>query len=114
MSTHNLCLRAKYENMYTPVHPSFTIQKWGVRGYSIHGLVFVMTYDQFRALRIYSMTSKDQSPLRISNLDRKGLNQCRQCMAIMVVYRKFQCCSSSPKFLRALIFCTKCVQLQSL
>ena len=28
--------------MYTPVHPSFTIQKWGVRGYSLHGLVFVM------------------------------------------------------------------------
>ena len=28
--------------MYTPVHPSFTIQKWGVKGYSLHGLVFVM------------------------------------------------------------------------
>ena len=30
------------KNMYTPVNPSFTIQKWGVRGYSLHGLVFVM------------------------------------------------------------------------
>ena len=28
--------------MYTPVNPSFTIQKWGVRGCSLHGLVFVM------------------------------------------------------------------------
>ena len=42
MSTHNLCFRAKLK-MYTPVHPSFTIQKWGVRGYSLHGLVFVTT-----------------------------------------------------------------------
>ena len=43
MSIHNLCFRAKIrgENGY-PVHPSFTIQKWGVRGYSLHGLVFVM------------------------------------------------------------------------
>ena len=42
MSTHNLCFRAKIRKMYTPVHPSFTIQKWGIRGYSIHGLVFMM------------------------------------------------------------------------
>ena len=42
MSTHNLCFRAKIGKMYTLVHPSFTIQKWGVRGYSLHGLVFVM------------------------------------------------------------------------
>ena len=42
MSTHNLCFRAKIRKMYTPVHPSFTVQKWGVRGYSLHGHVFVM------------------------------------------------------------------------
>ena len=29
--------------MYTPVHPSFTIQKWGVRGYSLRRLAFVMS-----------------------------------------------------------------------
>ena len=28
--------------MYTPVNPSFTIYKWGVRGSSLHGNVFVM------------------------------------------------------------------------
>ena len=28
--------------MYTPVNPSFTIHKWGVRGSSLHGHVFVM------------------------------------------------------------------------
>ena len=41
-STHNLCFRAKIRKMYTPVHASFTIQKWGVRGYLLHELVFVM------------------------------------------------------------------------
>ena len=28
--------------MYTPVNPSITILKWGVRGSALHGLVFVM------------------------------------------------------------------------
>ena len=43
MSTHNLYFRPKIrKKMVTPVHPSFTIQKWGVRGYSLHRLVFVM------------------------------------------------------------------------
>ena len=28
--------------MYTPVNPSFIIQKWGVRGYTLHGLVIMM------------------------------------------------------------------------
>ena len=28
--------------MYTPVNPSFTIYKWGVRGSFLHGHVFVM------------------------------------------------------------------------
>ena len=54
-----------------------------------------------------------QSPLRISYLNRKGLNHCRNCMA-MVVCRKFQCCSSSPNFLRGTDFCTNCFQLQSI
>ena len=29
--------------MYTTVNPSFTIKKWGVRGYTLHGLVIMMT-----------------------------------------------------------------------
>ena len=28
--------------MYTPVNPSFTIYKWGVRGYKTHGHVILM------------------------------------------------------------------------
>ena len=28
--------------MYTPVKPSFTIYKWGVKGSSLHRFVFVM------------------------------------------------------------------------
>ena len=31
-STHALCFRAKIKIMNTPVSPSFTIKKWGVRG----------------------------------------------------------------------------------
>ena len=27
---------------YTPANPSFTIEKWGLRGYSLHGHAFLM------------------------------------------------------------------------
>ena len=30
---------------YTPVNPKFTILKWGVRGYSLYGLVCMMIQD---------------------------------------------------------------------
>ena len=30
------------KNRYTPVYPSFAIEKWGSRGYTLHGHVFVM------------------------------------------------------------------------
>ena len=30
------------KNRYTPAYPSFTIQKWGMRGYTLHGHVFLM------------------------------------------------------------------------
>ena len=30
------------ENRYTPVYPSFTILMWGMRGYTLHGHVFLM------------------------------------------------------------------------
>ena len=30
------------KNRYTPANPSFTIEKWGLRGYSLHGHVFLM------------------------------------------------------------------------
>ena len=38
---------AKIRKKYTPVNPRFTIQKWVVRGYSLHGLVFVMQAEDF-------------------------------------------------------------------
>ena len=31
------------KNRYTPAYPSFTISKWGLRGYSLHGHVFLMS-----------------------------------------------------------------------
>ena len=42
MSTHNLCFIVKSRKMYTHVHPSFTIQTWGVSGYSLHGFVITI------------------------------------------------------------------------
>ena len=30
------------KNRYTPANPSFTISKWGLRGYTLHGHVFLM------------------------------------------------------------------------
>ena len=30
------------KNMNTPVNPSFTTQKWGVMGYTLHGHVIMM------------------------------------------------------------------------
>ena len=30
------------KNRYTPAYPSFTIQKWGIRGYTLYGHVFLM------------------------------------------------------------------------
>ena len=30
------------KNRYTPAYPSFAIQKWGLRGYTLHGHVFLM------------------------------------------------------------------------
>ena len=30
------------KNRYTPAYPSFTIEKWGIRGYTLYGNVFLM------------------------------------------------------------------------
>ena len=34
------------KNRYTPAFPTFTIQKWGLRRYSLHGHVFLMLCNQ--------------------------------------------------------------------
>ena len=42
-STHNLCFEQKLEKkMYTPVNPSFTILKWGLREWKLYRYVFMM------------------------------------------------------------------------
>ena len=42
-STNNLCFGEKIgKNRNTPAFPSFTIWQWGIRGYSLHGHVFLM------------------------------------------------------------------------
>ena len=30
------------KNRYTPAYPNFAVQKWGLRGYTFHGHVFLM------------------------------------------------------------------------
>ena len=30
------------KNRHTPAYPSFAVSKWGIRGYTIHGHVFLM------------------------------------------------------------------------
>ena len=42
MSTHNLCFVAKIRKIGIPLYPSFAILKWGLRGYILHGHVFLM------------------------------------------------------------------------
>ena len=43
MGTHNLCFSAEIKKItYTPVNPSFTIQKWGLRGSKLYRHVFVI------------------------------------------------------------------------
>ena len=39
--------------MHTPVNPSFTIQKWGLRGSKLHMHVFVMNYSGLARKVIY-------------------------------------------------------------
>ena len=34
------------KNRYTPAYPSFAIYKWGSRGYTLHGHVFMMEVSQ--------------------------------------------------------------------
>ena len=42
---HNLCFCVEIRNiMFTLVNPSFTIQKWGLRGSKLYRYVFVMVY----------------------------------------------------------------------
>ena len=44
-STHNLCFWTEIRKiMYTPVNPSFTIQKWGLRESKLYRHVFVMCW----------------------------------------------------------------------
>ena len=43
-TTHNLCFRAKIGKMITPVNPRFTIQKLGVQGSTLYGLVSMINH----------------------------------------------------------------------
>ena len=42
--------------MDTPVNPSFTIYKWGVRGSSLHGHVFMMISFNYHQVHVYTFS----------------------------------------------------------
>ena len=42
MSTHNLSFESKITKIVYPSKPQFYYIKWGLRGYTLHGLVFLM------------------------------------------------------------------------
>ena len=48
MSTHNLCFGAKIRKKVYPCKPKFYYIKVGCKGFSLHGLVFVMIYAALR------------------------------------------------------------------
>ena len=56
MSIHNLCFTVKIRKMYTPVHPRFTMLKWGVRGYTSHGHVILMLQVIFQKTRLFKVS----------------------------------------------------------
>ena len=55
-----LCFRAKLrgEIMYTPVHPSFSIQKWSLMGSKLHGCVILMDESSQQFELFYMQTGK--------------------------------------------------------
>ena len=42
---------------YTPAYPSFTKQKWGLRGYTLHGLVFMMLFKEINVVFLFRRLS---------------------------------------------------------
>ena len=44
------------KNRYTPAYPSFAIKKWGSRGYTLHGHVFLMNLKIVKFLRRTNVT----------------------------------------------------------
>ena len=50
------------KNRFTPAYPSFTIQKWGSRRYTLHGHVFVMknNKDFIRKILMFLLSALDK------------------------------------------------------
>ena len=52
------------KNRFTPAYPSFAIEKWGSRGYTLHGHVFVMyIYDLVKDV-VFSLAHLSQMLLK--------------------------------------------------
>ena len=48
MSTHNLCFVAKIRKIGIRLHTLVLLYKWGIRGYTFQGHVFVMSKSEKR------------------------------------------------------------------
>ena len=46
------------KNRYTPAYPSCTIEKWGLRGYTLHGHVFLMEF-MYKNLNVLQRLRKE-------------------------------------------------------
>ena len=60
--------------MNSPVHPSFTILKWGVRGSSLHRLVFMMVRVFTACFKNKFLTEAEMSD--VMHLSSDFLNNC--------------------------------------
>ena len=56
MSNHNLCFGAKIRKLGKLLHSPVLLYKWGLRGYTFHGYVFMMSKIHFMGLEDNSMT----------------------------------------------------------
>ena len=58
------------KNRYTPAYPSFAIEKWGIRGYTFHGHIFLIcsakgAQRQKRGFRFYDQGKFEQMGSRL-------------------------------------------------
>ena len=63
------------KNRYTPAYPSFTIQKWGSRGYTYHGHVFVMKkkscFKRYKWATIRKRRNQNETPTPNTEVGKK-------------------------------------------
>ena len=80
------------KNRYTPANPSFTISKWGSRGYTLHGHVFLMR--DF----LSGQTKTRLSSHTIYNVDRSLKFRVSERRGIVLSIERKQMCWSAVQY----------------